>query len=194
MSWKEVELTKVHRLFYPQVPVILTAEFEERVGGMPAIWCMPLSFSPPLVGVAVSLAHETYKMILGARAFGLNWLSFSYAEQIGELGEVSGGRSDNKLSEIGFTAIKGENTAQPILTEALAVMECVLRERYRTGTHELIIGEVVRAAATDGFKDYWDFSAYDPLLYAGTVTEGGRKWIFMSRRGDVVKVPFKLQT
>jgi flavin reductase (DIM6/NTAB) family NADH-FMN oxidoreductase RutF len=47
--WKEIDRAKVHRLFYPQVPVAVTAEFEGRIGGMPAIWCMPLSFTPSVL-------------------------------------------------------------------------------------------------------------------------------------------------
>lgn len=66
------------------------------------------SFGPPLVGVAVAHEHETYKMILGVRAFGMNWLAFSYAEKIGKLGQISGSHFDNKLSEIGFTIIRGD--------------------------------------------------------------------------------------
>jgi len=48
---------------------------------MPAIWCMPLSFNPPLVGVAIAPEHETYRIIMDAGAFGTNWLAFSHARQ-----------------------------------------------------------------------------------------------------------------
>jgi hypothetical protein len=45
--WKEVNRAKVRRLFYSQVPVIVTVEFEGRMGSMAAICCVPLSFMPP---------------------------------------------------------------------------------------------------------------------------------------------------
>ncbi len=96
MPWRDAEPSKVHRLFYPQVPVIITAEFKGRVGGMPAIWCMPLSFNPPLVGVAVGPEHETHKIIRSAGAFDVNWLNFTYAKQVGELGETSAKEYGNK--------------------------------------------------------------------------------------------------
>lgn len=194
MSWKDVDLQKMHRLFYPQVPVVVTVGLENHVGGMPAIWCMPLSFSPPLVGLGIAPEHETYKMILGARAFGVNWLSLSYAAKVCELGEISGGAYENKLSEVGFTTIKGKRTSQPLLREASAILECELRERHRTGTHELMIGEVVRAAANNWFENYWDFARYDPLLYAGTTSGNLRNWTFISHRGKNVNVALKNQT
>jgi flavin reductase (DIM6/NTAB) family NADH-FMN oxidoreductase RutF len=191
MSWKEVDLGKVHRLFYPQVSVVVTVESENHVGGMAAIWCTPLSFTPPLVGLGVAPEHETYKMILKAQKFGVNWLDFSYAEKVGELGEISGKQSQNKLARVGFTTIKGQRTSQPLVAEASAVLECVLRERHPTGRHELMVGEVVRAAAKDWFKDYWDFSNYNPLLYAGTVNTDKKSWVFMSHSGKSVSVPLK---
>ena len=170
MRWKEIESAKVHRLFYPQVPVVVTAEFQGRVGGMPAIWCMPLSFTPSLVGVAVAPEHETYKMIVGTQAFGMNWLNFSYAEQVGQLGEISGKEQPDKLSAVGLTTVKGKRTSQPLIKEASAALECRLLKTHRTGTHELLVAEVLTASATEDFDDYWHFSKYNPLLYAGHST------------------------
>lgn len=193
MNWKDVDPGRVHRLFYPQVPVVITVEADNRVGGMAAIWCTPLSFTPPLVGLGVAPEHETYKMIVKAQKFGVNWLNFSYAEKVGELGEISGKHSENKLSMVGFTTIKGPSTLQPLVAEASAVLECILRERHPTGTHELIIGEVVRAAACNWFKDYWDFSKYNPLLYAGTINADKKSWVFMSHSGKSVNVPLRHQ-
>jgi len=66
LVWNDVGGDKFHRLFYPQVPVIITSQFEGRVGGMPAIWCVPLSFKPPLIGVAIAPEHETYKILIDA--------------------------------------------------------------------------------------------------------------------------------
>ncbi len=193
MPWKDVDPKKVHRLFYPQVPVIITVEFEGQIGAMPAIWCMPLSFNPPLVGVAMAPEHETYRMIVGAKAFGVNWLNFSYAKQVGDLGDTSAKQHSNKLSAVGLTAIKGKRTFQPLIEEASAALECRLHEKHRTGTHELMIGEVVSASADQNIEDYWDFSKYNPLLYIGTLDEKGKNWVFKSGQGETVMVPLKQQ-
>lgn len=191
MPWKDVDLAKFHRLFYPQVPVVVTCEFEERVGVMPAIWCMPLSFNPPLIGVAIAPEHETYKLIMGARAFGINWLDFSYSGQIGELGETSAKATTNKLSSAGFTEVKGKKTSQPLIREACAALECCLRDTQRTGTHEFVVGEAVNALANGDFVDYWDLSRYDPILYAGTANGKRKSWVFRSVRGKSVEVPLR---
>jgi flavin reductase (DIM6/NTAB) family NADH-FMN oxidoreductase RutF len=193
MVWKDVDPARIHRLFYPQVPVVISAEYGGSIGGMPAIWCMPLSFSPPLVGVAIAPEHETYRIISCARAFGMNWLDFSYARQVGELGETSAKALKNKLAAAGFTVTKGEKTSQPLIKEASAVLECQLTETHRTGTHELLIGEVITAFANDDFHDYWDFSKYNALLYAGTVNRKGKSWVFKSMRGESAEVLLRHQ-
>lgn len=191
MSWNRVDLAKVHRLFYPQVPIVVTVRVKGRVGAMPAIWCMPLSFNPPLIGIAFAPEHETYRMIVKAGAFAVNWLDYSYARQVAELGEISGREYDTKLASVGLTLVAKTRSDQPLIKQAAAALECRVQEERRTGTHQLVTAEVVSAFAASYFRDYWDFSKYDPLLYAGTTDSGGRYWIFMSTKGRAARVPFK---
>ena len=193
MHRNEIELGKFHRLFYPQVPVVIAAEFEGTIGAMPAIWCMPLSFKPPLVGVAVAPEHETYRLISGARSFSVNWLEFPYANQIGDLGDVSGKELADKLSLVGHAVTRNTKTSSPVIKEASAVLECQLWERHKTGSHQLILGQVEHASASRSFGDYWDFSKYNPPLYAGTVGGEQRSWIFMSTHGETKQVPLNHQ-
>jgi flavin reductase (DIM6/NTAB) family NADH-FMN oxidoreductase RutF len=194
MNWNRVDPAKIHRLFYPQVPVIVTVESNGRIGAMPAIWCMPLSFKPSLIGIAIAPEHETYKMILETQAFSINWLDYSHADQVGELGETSGKEYVEKLDAVGLTAVKEKWSSQPLIQEASAVLECRIRERHRTGTHELIIAEVLGAYAAECFREYWDFSEYNPLLYSGTVHDGKKGWMFMSPRGTVRQVPLEYES
>lgn len=191
MPWKKVIPTKIHRLFYPQVSVVITAEFDGRVGGMPAIWHTPLSFKPPLVGVAIAPEHRTYRMIVGAKSFGVNWLDFSYARQVGELGDESVKDYVNKLSAKGFTTVKGGDLEVPLIAEACGVLECRFSDTYRTGTHEFVVGQVVAARANASFIDYWDLARYSPLLYAGTEKRNGQSWIFKSLRNKTTTVPLQ---
>jgi len=186
-SWVEVEKSKVHRLFYPQVPVVVTVEFKNRIGGMPAIWCTPLSFNPPLIGVAVAPDHQTFKMLTGAKAFGINWLEYRYAKELAQLGQTSTQGITNKLTSVGLKTFEGKKTRQPLIEQSSATLECRLNQNHRMGTHELVVGEVLSAYARDSFDNYWDFTRYSPILYAGTNKRKG--WIFMSTRGRKMTVP-----
>jgi flavin reductase (DIM6/NTAB) family NADH-FMN oxidoreductase RutF len=190
MSWTGVKPEKIHRLFYPQIPIVITVEFAGRVGGMPAIWHTPLSFNPPLVAVSIAPEHKTYEMILGAKAFGVNWLDFSHAKQVAKLGDTSAKDHANKLSAAGFGTVKGEATGQPLIQGASAILECRYSDTHRVGTHQLIIGQVVAAGTDKSFSDNWDLARYDPLFYSGTESENGKSWLFRSLRGEKIAVPF----
>ncbi len=189
-KWRDIETSKVHRLFYPQVPVVVTVEFEGQIGGMPAIWCTPLSFDPPLIGVALAPDHQTFKMLMGARTFGINWLEYGYAKELARLGETSAKGLTNKLTSVGLKTFKGKKTAQPLIEQSSANLECRLNQNYRVGTHELIVGEVLSASARSSFDKYWNFTRYNPILYAGTTENKRKAWIFMSIRGKKTKIPY----
>jgi len=89
--------------------------------------------------------------------------------------------------------VKGNLTGQPLIRDAEGALECRLHERHRIGTHELVVGEVVAASATESFTEYWDFSKYNPILYAGTVDSGGKCWVFRSGIEEKAVVPLKHQ-
>ncbi len=110
MPPKDADPTKVHRLFYPQVSIVVTVVDQGGHGGMPAIWCMPLSFSPSLIGVAIASEHKTYRLISEAEAFAVNWLDFSYARQVAGLGEITGKEHLNKLLAVGLSTMKWAKT------------------------------------------------------------------------------------
>jgi flavin reductase (DIM6/NTAB) family NADH-FMN oxidoreductase RutF len=154
---------------------------------------MPLSFKPPLVGVTISPEHETYKILTQAQAFALNWLDFRYAVKVGVLGETSSKDVKDKISSVGFTVSKGKSAGQPLIQEAEAALECRVRERHRTGSHELIVGDVMAAFAAESFRSYWDFTNYNPILYAGTEDADGKCYVFRSGRGEKLTLPLKRQ-
>ncbi|HUK28644.1 MAG TPA: hypothetical protein VLV31_09485 [Candidatus Acidoferrales bacterium] len=87
----------------------------------------------------------------------MNWLDFSYAKQVGELGDLSGYDYVNKLSAVGLSAIKGKTSGQHLVSEASAVRVPV-SNRYRVRAHELIVGQVLVAQSKDNFKIYRNFA------------------------------------
>jgi len=115
MIWNRVDPAKVHRLFYTQVSVVIVTEVNRRIGAMPAIWCMPISFNAPLVGIALAPEHETCSMIKKARAFTINWPDYSHAHQVGELGEISGREFADKLAAVKLTTVKRKGDSQPVI-------------------------------------------------------------------------------
>jgi len=163
-----VEPSKVYRLFYPQVPAILGCNDGDSVYAMPVVSVISISNEPPLVGVASSPIHATYKAITEAKRFSLCWLDSSLAGAVESLGTRPPTTSD-KLQSAGLKHFRGRVLDVPIIEGAVAWLECSLYARQSLGDHELLVGKVQDAQATDDFNGYWKFEAYDPILYAGTV-------------------------
>lgn len=163
----KVDPSLVHRLFYPQVPLVMAARFGSRVSAMPVASYLSVSERPPMVGVACTPVGFTCKLAMRARSFSLSVLDRSHADAMAKLATVSGAKVKDKLSEVGLAHGPGSRAKVPVLRDAVATIECTLRSSRRAGDHLILIGKVEAAYASDAFSDSWDYSRYRPILYTG---------------------------
>jgi len=165
-----VDPSKVYRLLYPAVPAILSCVDRGMVYAMPVVSIVSLSGTPPLVGVSSSPTHATHEAIVRVKSFSLSWVDASFVRSLEVLG-TTGHTSPDKLGAAGLKHTKGKSLDVPIVEGAVASLECSLYARQALGDHELLVGKVHDARASDDFQDYWKFQTYSPVLYAGT--QGG---------------------
>jgi len=163
----KVDPSLIHRLFYPQVPAILSAMAGRRVSAMPVVSYTSVSDSPPMVAVSSVPSHFTCKLVLEAKCFSLCILDRDSAGAIARLASVSGARVEDKLADAGLKYSKGAKLKVPIIRGSVATLECSLTTKRRFGDHLLLVGEVRAASATEAFDGFWDFARYRPLLYTG---------------------------
>ena len=163
----KVELSKLHRLFYPQVPLLLSASHGERVSCMPVVAYASISDTPPLVGVACNPHAFTYRLCVKARAFSLSLLDADRLGAMEKLATVSGARVKDKLSEVGLGHTAGTKVDAPVVSGSVATIECSLQSRRRYGDHFLLVGRVEACYASDDFSDFWAYKRYRPILYTG---------------------------
>ncbi|RLB23973.1 MAG: flavin reductase [Deltaproteobacteria bacterium] len=135
---------------------VLTAASGETINGMIASWVSQVSYSPPLIMVAVHPNRLTHGLIQKSRAFALHVLASHQKEY---LSRFKGPDPQAKFSSLSWE--KGI-TGSPILKDCLAFLECQLRHTYSPGNHTLFIGEIVQGKAL----------SHDPVLstldYSGT--------------------------
>jgi len=168
-----VDPSKVYRLLYPMVPAILACSDRSLVYAMPVVSMVSLSNSPPLIGVASSPEHSPHQAIVSVRRFSLSWVDASMARALELLGTTPHDAVD-KLHSAGLKHARGKSLDVPIVEGAVASLECTLYARQALGDHELLVGKVEDARASDDFNEYWRFQKYDPVLYAG-IQEGAFK-------------------
>ncbi|HYB07809.1 MAG TPA: flavin reductase family protein [Nitrososphaerales archaeon] len=163
----KVDPSLVHRLFYPQVPLVMAAQSGGRVSAMPVVSYASISDSPPLVAVACNPSGFTCKLALKAGSYSLSVLDRNMSDAISLLATISGAKAKDKLADAGLKHHKGTALDVPVIDSALATMECRLSSRRKLGDHRLLVARVEAAYATDAFTDFWNFRVYKPLLYTG---------------------------
>jgi flavin reductase (DIM6/NTAB) family NADH-FMN oxidoreductase RutF len=166
-STLKVDPSLIHRLFYPQVPLVMAAQFRGRVSAMPVASYASISDTPPLVAVACNPRGFTCKLALNAGSFSLSVLDRNQAGAISLLATLSGAKAKDKLADAGLKHGIGVKAKVPVIEAALATMECKLQSKKKLGDHLLLVARVEAAYASGAFADFWDFSKYRPLLYTG---------------------------
>jgi flavin reductase (DIM6/NTAB) family NADH-FMN oxidoreductase RutF len=115
----------------------------ERRNGMTLNWASQLSFNPKLLGVAVENEAVTAELIAEGGAFSLCILDRedrAIVRKFTKPVEVEAGASTLN----GFPFHDGV-TGVPILDQAVAYVECRVRQTLDLGDHKLFVGEVVDA-------------------------------------------------
>lgn len=119
---------------------IVTARQGDAETGMLASWVQQCSFDPPLISVAVRSDREILHWLKEDNAFTLNILDETQTDMIVHFGRGFG------LNEPAFEGLDIEHPegGPPVLTEALAYLECRVAGQCAAGDHHLILGRVVR--------------------------------------------------
>jgi len=157
---------------YPRTAAIVTVNQEGRNNAMAVAWHCPVSFSPPLYGIAISPKRFSYNMICGTGKFAINFMPFDKADIIAAVGGSSG-KITNKFTQFDIEDVPSIKTEAPILKQAYAAYECMVFDNRIFGDHAWIIGSVV-AVHADGevFKadGTLDLEHLQPALYMGAET------------------------
>ncbi len=150
--------------------VLLTTAWHGNANVMPAAYVMPLSFDPPLLGVAIHPARHTHDMIRFSEEFALNVPGPRLLHHCQYLASVSG-HDVNKLELTRLPTFKARKVEAPLLEGCVAWVECGLHDAYTIGDHTLFIGVVAAAQAEkEAFEETWllpEDEEMRPLHYLG---------------------------
>ena len=148
MSVEQSAFRAVLGRFASGVTVVTTTDRRGRDVGMTVSAFSSLSLDPPLVLVCIGHAASIYGVLSKATCFTVNILSSRQEALARRFAETN----PNRFEGIGFD--RGENGAA-ILHEVLGYLECNVVARHEEGDHDIIVGSVEVAEATQG----------RPLLY-----------------------------
>jgi len=149
--------------FASGVTIVTTADAEKRPTGLTASAFTSVSLDPPLILVCVAHSAQSYPTLLESGRFAVNFLRLEQQEasrrfatsKIDRFAKFDG--VPYRMTELGL----------PVLTEALAHVECVTVNTHVEGDHTIFVGRIEACGTSEG----------DPLLYFrgkyATLSAGG---------------------
>ena len=137
---KKIALRKI-----PHGVYIVGVKQDSQLNAFTATWLTQVSFTPPLLALGIKKDSRSFEMIKHGRVFSVNLLGKDQkpvAEHFVKPATVVG----EKLKEVRY---RTGATGTPILEDAIAYVECQVREiANEHGDHAIIIGEVVEAGVS----------------------------------------------
>lgn len=150
MSVDASQFKNALKLWASGVTVVTTQSVQDGLKGMTATSFSSVSVDPPQILVCLNKITDTGSALLESRHFAVNILG-------NDQQDVSNQFAGNSTQEERFASVtweKGDNGA-PLLTKALASLECKVVQQIQAGTHWIVIGEVEKVVCRSG----------EPLLY-----------------------------
>jgi flavin reductase (DIM6/NTAB) family NADH-FMN oxidoreductase RutF len=129
----------------PNPLVLIGSRAGEQRNAMTATWVTQLSMEPVLIGVGIDNAAVTHRLITDGGSFTVNlWRSddtkvfVKFSKPAADDGSTLNGRPVHEAP-----------SGAPVFDEAIAWIDCAVRQAIDLGTHTLFVGEVVAAEITD---------------------------------------------
>ena len=119
---------------------VLTVRHGDAETGVLTSWVQQCSFAPPQLSIALKRGREVGAWLTDGAAFLLNVLDDTQTDMIAHFGRGFA------LNEPAFTDLAVERPdpdGAPVLSEALAYLDCRVAGRCAAGDHDLIVATVV---------------------------------------------------
>lgn len=151
----------------PNALALIGSAAGEEWNGMTASWISQLSMEPVLIGVGIDNKAVTHRLISSGGSFSVNLWSADDTKVFVKFSKPAAREGQALNGRPVFTAVTGA----PVFEEALAWMDCAVRQAIDFGTHTLFVGEVVAAGVNQSEERAAALS--DTRMKYGGVKRGG---------------------
>lgn len=129
----------------PNALALIGSAAGDEWNGMTASWITQVSMEPVLIGVGVDNKAVTHRLITDGESFSVNLWSAEDTRVFVKFSKPAT-RDGNTLND---RPVHLGTTGAPIFEEALAWMDCEVRNAFDLGTHTFFVGEIVDAGVND---------------------------------------------
>ncbi len=155
-------------LLHPYNTSLITSKGKnEKINIMAVAWITPVSVNPPLLAMSIRSERYSYNLIIDKEEFVVNIPTFEQAQKVLFCGRRSG-RTHDKFEKAKLTPLKAKRVDVPIIGECVAHLECKVVRTIKLGEHVLIVGQIIKAYALDGyFNEVYNTIKFHPCLHIG---------------------------
>ncbi len=171
MSGPDVETINKVTWQIPNALCLIGSRDGDEWNGMTQSWVSQVAMSPVLIGISVDATAVTNRLIRGGGAFSVNLWDQADTRVFVKFSKPAvkdGDTLNNRPIRVGVTGV-------PVFTEAVAYLECAVRQTIELGSHDLFIGEVVAAGFHEGREGTPVASMSDTRMKYGGVLRKGHK-------------------
>ena len=165
------ELTNRVTWKIPNALALVGSRHGDEWNGMTTSWITQLSMEPVLIGIGVDNSAVTHRLISGGGSFSVNLWSAEDTRVFVKFSKPATYEDGPDGPTLNGRPITTAATGAPIFRDAIAWMDCSVRQSIDMGTHTLFVGELVAAAIID--DDQRAAAMSDTRMKYGGVKRGG---------------------
>jgi flavin reductase (DIM6/NTAB) family NADH-FMN oxidoreductase RutF len=129
--------------------IVGSTDRAQRRNGMTLNWATQVSFEPKMLGVGIEQHAFTHELVTAGGVFSLCIIDREDRAIVRKFTKPVDVDLDARTLN-GFPYLDGPATGAPVLSQAVAYVECEVRQAVDLGGHTLFLGEIVNA---DFLKD-----------------------------------------
>ncbi len=155
----------------PNALALVGSRSGDERNGMTTSWITQLSMEPVLIGIGVDNSAVTHRLISEGGCFTVNFWDADDTRVFVKFSKPATFEEADGATTLNGRAVREATTGAPVFDEAIAWVDCEVRQAHDLGTHTLFIGEVVDAAIDD--DEARPASMSDTRMKYGGVKRGG---------------------
>ncbi len=146
-----MDAAAVNRVMWaiPNVLCLVGSRAGDERNGMTTSWVTQVAMEPVLVAISVDSTAVTNRLIRDGGSFSVNLWD---REDTKVFRRFSKPAEDDGAALNGYSVRNGV-TGVPIFDDAIAWLECAVRDTIDVGTHDLFLGEVIDVGIQDGAEE-----------------------------------------
>ncbi len=138
--------------FFP-TPCVLVVSGDMNLSHISMVaWAGVVNAEPPMLGISMRAQTHSYALIKRYGQFTVNIPHEGIVRQIDVCAMMAGITSDH-FAHAELTKLPSKKVTPPIISEAIASLECEVHETHSLGSHTLVIGQIVEVHADEQILD-----------------------------------------